>query len=172
MKNDLGNVLSVIGRQEMSFEQLVFGNVFRDLSISVKKSTIKAGLHRNANTNVACKNNAYAHVGKFVDCSAFAEAANRPYINVLYANSLWRTDSRRITFGCSPNIRHTAECCLPRLRNTSTSDVCIIFACHIRVLFVFRCKYGFKRNRSDWKIRKKSVIDSLIDDRSFIYDRL
>ncbi len=47
----------------------------------------KAGLHRNANTNAACENNAYVHAGKFVDCSAFAEAANRPYINILYANS-------------------------------------------------------------------------------------
>ncbi len=50
--------------------------------------SIKAGLHRNTNTNAACENDAYVHVGKFVDCSAFAEAANRLYINVLYANSL------------------------------------------------------------------------------------
>ncbi len=49
---------------------------------------VKASLHRNANTNAACENDTYVHVGKFVDCSAFAEAANRPYINVLYANSL------------------------------------------------------------------------------------
>ncbi len=85
--------------------------------------------------NVACENDAHVHVGKFVDCSAFAEAANRPYINILYANSLWCTDSRWIAFGCLPNIRHTAECCLPRLRNTSTSNV--------RILFAFRCKRGF-----------------------------
>ncbi len=38
--------------------------------------SIKVGLHRNANTNVACENDAYVHVGKFEDCSAFAEAAN------------------------------------------------------------------------------------------------
>ncbi len=38
--------------------------------------TQKAGLHRNANTNAACENDAYVHVGKFVDCSAFFEAAN------------------------------------------------------------------------------------------------
>ncbi len=101
---------------------------------------IKAGLHRNANTNPACENDAYVHVGKFVDCSAFAEAANQPYTNVLYANSLWCTDSRRIAFGYSPNIRHTAECCLPRLRNMSTSNNHIVFACHI--LFAFRCKHG------------------------------
>ncbi len=44
---------------------------------------VKAGLHRYANTNAACKNDAYVHVGKFVNCSAFAEAANLPYINVL-----------------------------------------------------------------------------------------
>ncbi len=37
---------------------------------------LKEGLHRDANTNAACENNAYVHMGKFVDCSAFAEAAN------------------------------------------------------------------------------------------------
>ncbi len=109
--------------------------------------SLKAGLHRNANTNAACKNDAYVHVGKFVDCSAFAEAANRPYKNVLCANSLWCTDSRRIAFGCSPNVRHTAEYCLPHLRNTSTSNIRIIFACRIRVLFAFRCKRSLK-----WKV--------------------
>ncbi len=51
-------------------------------------------------------------------------------------------DSRWIAFGCSPNVRHTAECCLPRLRNTSTSNVRVIFACRIRILFAFRCKRG------------------------------
>ncbi len=106
--------------------------------------TLKAGLYRNANTNAACENDAYVYVGKFVDCSAFAEAANWPYINVLYANSLWCTNSRQITFGCSRNVRHTAECCLPRLRNTSTSNIRIVFACRIRVLFVFRCKCGLR----------------------------
>ncbi len=107
----------------------------------------KAGLHQNANTNAACENDAYVHVGKFVDCLAFAEAANRPYIKVLYTNSLWCTDSRRIAFSCSPNVRHTAECCLSRLRNTSTSNVRIVFACRVRVriLFAFRCKRGFIR---------------------------
>ncbi len=76
-------------------------------------------------------------MSKFVDCSAFAEAVNRPYINILYVNSLWGTDSRQIAFGCSPNIRHTAECCLPRLRNTSTSNIRIVFACRIRILFAW-----------------------------------
>ncbi len=28
--------------------------------------------------NEACENNAYVYVGKFVHCSAFAEAVNRP----------------------------------------------------------------------------------------------
>ncbi len=37
---------------------------------------LKAGLHRYANTNAACGKDAYVHVGKFVNCSAFAEAAN------------------------------------------------------------------------------------------------
>ncbi len=101
---------------------------------------VKAGLHWN--TNVACENDAYVYVGKFVDCWAFAKAVYWPYINVLYANSLWCTDSRRIAFGCLPNVRRTAECCLPRLRNTSTSNIRIIFACRIRVLFAFRCKRG------------------------------
>ncbi len=53
-----------------------------------KRTGIKAGLHWNANTNATCENDAYIHIGKFVDCSAFAEVANQPYINVLYANSL------------------------------------------------------------------------------------
>ncbi len=110
------------------------------------RSVVKAGLHRNANTNAACENDANVHVGKFVDCSAFVEAANRTYINVLYTNSLWCTNSRRTAFGCSPNVRHTAKCCLPRLRNTSTSNIRIVFVCRIRVLFVFRCKRGLKMN--------------------------
>ncbi len=52
----------------------------------VRSQPLKASLHRNA--NAACENDVYVYVGKFVDCWAFAEAANRPYINVLYANSL------------------------------------------------------------------------------------
>ncbi len=111
---------------------------------------VKAGLHRNV--NVACENDAYVYVSKFVDRWAFAEAANRSYINVLYTNSLWCTDSRRIAFRCSPNIRRTAKCCLPRLRKTSTSNVHIIFACCIRVciLFAFRCKRGLSRRLLKW----------------------
>ncbi len=105
---------------------------------------LKAGLHWNANTNAECENDVYVHVGKFVDCSAFAEAVNQPYINVLHANSIWCTDSRRIAFGCLPNVCHTAKCCLPRLRNTSTSNVRIVFACRDHVLFAFWCKCGFK----------------------------
>ncbi len=41
-----------------------------------KEKGIKAGLHRYANTNAACGKDAYIHVGKFVNCSVFAEAAN------------------------------------------------------------------------------------------------
>ncbi len=37
---------------------------------------LKAGSHRYANTNAACEKDAYVHVGKFVNCSAFLEAAN------------------------------------------------------------------------------------------------
>ncbi len=33
---------------------------------------------QNANMNAACENDAYVYIGKFVHCSAFAEAANRP----------------------------------------------------------------------------------------------
>ncbi len=58
--------------------------------------------------------------GKFVHCSTFAKAANRSYINVLHANSLWCTDSWRIAFGCSPNIRRTAESGLTCHGSTST----------------------------------------------------
>ncbi len=39
-----------------------------------ENTSVKAGLHRNA--NAACENDAYVYVGKFVDCSAFAEVAN------------------------------------------------------------------------------------------------
>ncbi len=82
--------------------------------------------------------------GTFVHCSAFAEAANRPYINILYANSLWNTDSWWIAFGCLPNICRTAECCFPHLGNTSTLNDGFVFAWRIRVPFVFRCKPSLK----------------------------
>ncbi len=108
------------------------------------RQPLKVGLHWYGNTNAACEKDAYVHVGKSVNCSAFDEAANWPYINWLYANSFWCTVSRRIAFGCSPNVRHTAECCLPRLKSTSASNVRIIFKCRvrIRILFTFRCKHG------------------------------
>ncbi len=53
--------------------------------------------------------------GTFVHCLALVEAANRPYINILYTNSLWSTDSQQIAFGCSPNIRRIAECSVTHL---------------------------------------------------------
>ncbi len=96
--------------------------------------------------------------GTFVHFSAFAEAANRPYINVSYANSLWYTDSWRTAFGCSPNIHHTAECCLPRLGNMSTLNNGFVFACHIRVPFVFRCKPGLIETSHPWNRRKTANI--------------
>ncbi len=103
---------------------------------------VKTGLHLHANgmriTHVDVRRGKM--YGTFVHCSAFAEAANRPYINLLYVNFLWCTDSRRIVFGCLPNVCRTAECCLPSLGNTSTSNIRIVFEC--RVLFVFRCKHG------------------------------
>ncbi len=138
---------------------------------------VKAGLHWNANMNAACENDAYVHVSKFVDCSAFAEAANRPYINVLYANSLWCTDSQRIAFGCLPNVCHTAECCLPRLRNTSTSNVRIVFSCRVRILFVFRCKRGLTFSIISFIIyrlvlRCLQTCSLLFTDLSFIVYRL
>ncbi len=74
----------------------------------------------------------------------FVEAANRSYINVLYTNCLWCTDSRWIAFSCLPNIRRTAEYLLPSLCNTSTSNIRIIFECCVRILFVFRCKPGLR----------------------------
>ncbi len=58
----------------------------QNISSVLTTDSIKAGLHRNA--NAACENDTYVYVGKFVDCSAFAKAANQPYINVLYTNSL------------------------------------------------------------------------------------
>ncbi len=125
----------------------------------VLPAPFKAGFtsecEQNANVNAACENDAYVYVGKFVHCSAFAEAADRPcsqavrkpviakckkkwrlHLNVSYANFIWSTDIWGIAFGCSPNIHRTAKCCWPRLKNTSTSNVRIIFACRVRVLFL------------------------------------
>ncbi len=128
---------------------------------------------QNTNVNAACENDAYVYVGKFVHCSAFTEAANRPcsqavrslmqtnwqrffdiiaeckkkwrqHLNVSYANFFWSTDIWRIAFGCLPNVHRTVECCLPRLRNTFTSNVRIVFACRVHILFAFRCKRGLK----------------------------
>ncbi len=49
----------------------------------------------------------------------------------------------RISFEV-PTVRpNTGKCCLPRLRNMSTSNVRIVFTCRVRVLFAFRCKCGF-----------------------------
>ncbi len=84
--------------------------------------------------------------GTFVHCSAFTEAANRSYINVLNVNSLWSTDSWKIVVGCLPNIQHTSACCLPRLSNTSTLNDHFVFICPIRVLFAFKCKAGLMGN--------------------------
>ncbi len=91
---------------------------------------MKAGSHRNANTNAACENNAYVHVGKFVDSSAFAEAANRPYIKrivrefpLMYRQS---TDNIRLFTERSSHSRMLFA--LPQ------EYVRIIFACRIRVL--------------------------------------
>ncbi len=111
---------------------------------------LKLGLHLHANEMRTQMTHVDKRQGRtyvtFVHCLAFAEATNRPYINVLYANSLWCTDSRRIAFGCSPNVRHTAKCCLPRLNNISTSNVRIIFKCRVCIclLFRFRSKPGFR----------------------------
>ncbi len=33
---------------------------------------------QNTNVNAACENDVYVYVGKFVHCSALAEAGNRP----------------------------------------------------------------------------------------------
>ncbi len=82
--------------------------------------------------------------GTFVHCSAFSEAANRPCVNVLYTNSLCFTDNWRIAFGYLPNIRRIAECCLPSLGNTTTSNVHIVFECRVCILFTFRCKPSFR----------------------------
>ncbi len=115
----------------------------------MRKYKVKLGLHLNANgtwMQTTHADESWGRIyGTFIHCSAFAEAANRSYINVLYTNSLWCTDSRWIAFNCSLNIRHTAECCLSRLGNTSTLNDGFVFACRIRVLFAFKCKPGFKK---------------------------
>ncbi len=86
--------------------------------------------------------------GTLIYCLAFTEAANRPYINVLYGNFFWYTG---IAFGCLPNVRRTAECCLPRFGNTSTSNVRIIFKCC--ALFAFRCKPGItEKTDTPWRL--------------------
>ncbi len=69
---------------------------------------LKPGLHLHANVNDACGQSRGRMYSTFVHYLAFAEAANRPYINVLYANSLWCTDSWQIALGCLPNIRRIA----------------------------------------------------------------
>ncbi len=69
----------------------------------------------------------------FVHCSAFGKAVNRPYIHVLSENSLWSTNSLQIAFSCSPQVRRTAECCLPCLSDTSTLNNRFVFACRVRV---------------------------------------
>ncbi len=83
--------------------------------------------------------------GSLVHCSAFAEASNRAYINVLNLNSLRGTASRWIAFGCLPNVRRIVECCVPHLGNMCTLNDHFVFTCnfHINVLFAFRCKLGF-----------------------------
>ncbi len=103
---------------------------------------VKAGLHWNANTTAACEKDAYIHVGKFVNCSAFAKAANRPYINILYVNSLLMyqqsTDSIRLFAECSSHsrilfastqkyvyIEHSHRFRMPRSRlNTRIGELC------------------------------------------------
>ncbi len=82
----------------------------------------------------------------FVHCSAFAEASNRLYINILSMIFLWSIDSRCIAFGCSLNIRHIAKCCLPHLNNKSTLNHHFIFACRVHVLLTLRRKPGFRYN--------------------------
>ncbi len=46
-------------------------------------------------------------------------------------------------------VRRTVECCLPHFGNTSALNDCFVSTCHIRILFLFRCKPGF-RNRVLW----------------------
>ncbi len=60
---------------ETPYKNLEKYGSFSKFHTSTKKS-VKAGLHQNTNTNAACVNDAYVHMGKFVDCSAFAEEAN------------------------------------------------------------------------------------------------
>ncbi len=97
--------------------------------LSFFEEGLKPGLHLNVNADER-RGRMY---GTFVHCLAFAEAANWPYINVLYANSLWSTDSQWIVFGCLPNVRCTAEYCLPHLGNTFTLHFCMLRSCSICV---------------------------------------
>ncbi len=80
----------------------------------------------------------------FVHSSAFAEASNRPYINIMNVNSLWSTNGRWMVFGYWPNVCRIGECCFSRLCNMSTLNNRFVFACHIRILFTFRCKLGLE----------------------------
>ncbi len=74
---------------------------------------------------------------------AFAEASNRPYINVFNVNSFWSTNSWWILVGGSPNVRRIADCCLHRLGNTFTLINLFVFAFRVPILFAFRCKPSF-----------------------------
>ncbi len=102
-----------------------------------------SGLRLNANANDACGNEVRQKIW-YICTLAFAKASNRPYINILNANSPWSTYSRQIAFGCSLNICRTVECCLSLLGNTSTLNNRFFFTCCIHILFAFRCKPGCK----------------------------
>ncbi len=86
------------------------------------------------------------HNGTCCRLFGICQAANGPYINIFNTNSLWSTNSWQIAFGCLPNVHRIVECCLPHLGNTSTLNDRFSFACRIHILFMFRCKTGFRQN--------------------------
>ncbi len=94
----------------------------------------------------------YSFVFASVPHASFAFAYRCvPGLNIVHVNSLCSNNSPWPVFGCSLNIRRTAECCLPHLSNTSTSNIYFVFACIICIRFAFRCKPGFSGS-SIWQI--------------------
>ncbi len=119
-------------------------NECKNPSFLLKVMCMKPGIHLNGMQTTHVEARRGRTYVTFVYCSVFNETSNRPCINLLNANSFWSTDSWWIVFDCLPNVRRTAECCLPRLGNLSTLNNHFVFACRIHIFFVFGCKPGFR----------------------------
>ncbi len=92
-------------------------------TILAQNVSLKPGLHLHANGTWtdACGRERSRMYGTFVHCLAFTEAANRPFINVLYENFLWCTDRQQHSaVHRTSNIKH-----LHRFRMPCSRSVCV-----------------------------------------------